>query len=192
MKYLTVVRHAKSSWDQPGAADHDRALNERGLRCAPAVARFLAKTYFGGNGTAALLPGPDRVVSSTALRALTTAQLMMEPLRLPPTSMLLDSRLYLAEADAIFDVVRHISEDSAHAMIFGHNPGLHDFVEKMLARTSVPGMPTCATVIMSLPHAYWGLADWREAQLIAYVTPKALERRFPSEYAGISKQNGDD
>jgi phosphohistidine phosphatase len=192
MKYLTVVRHAKSSWDQPGAADHDRALNERGLRSAPAVARFLSKTYFGGNGTGRLLPSPDRIVSSTALRALTTAQLMREELGLPNDAMVLDSRLYLAEPDVVLDVVRHLNEDSAHAMIFGHNPGLNDFVDKMLARTTIPGMPTCTTVIMALPHEFWGLADWREAQLIAYVTPKALERRFPGEYAGISKSVGDD
>ncbi len=53
-------------------------------------------------------------------------------------------------------------------------------------------LAACATVIMGLPHEFWGLTDWREAQLIAYVTPKALERRFPSEFAGISKQTGDD
>lgn len=192
MKYLTVVRHAKSSWDQPGAADHDRALNERGLRAAPAVAKFLSKTYFGGKGTDRLLPSPDLIVSSTALRALTTAQLMQESLKVPKESLLLDSRLYLAEPDVILDVVRHINEDSAHAMIFGHNPGIGDFVDKMLSRTTIPGMPTCATVIMGLPHEFWGLTDWREAQLIAYVTPKALERRFPGEYAGISKLTGED
>ena len=192
MKYLTVVRHAKSSWDQPGAADHDRALNERGLRSAPAVAKFLSKTYFGGNGADRLLPLPDRIVSSTALRAMTTAQLMHDALALPKEAMTLDSRLYLAEPDMILDVVRHLNENSAHAMVFGHNPGINDFVDKMLARTTIPGMPTCATVIMGLPHEFWGLTDWREAQLIAYITPKALERRFPSEYVGISKQTGDD
>jgi phosphohistidine phosphatase len=192
MKYLTVVRHAKSSWEQPGIADHDRALNERGLRSAPAVAKFLSKTYFGGNGADRLLPTPDKFVSSTALRALTTAQLMLEPLKIPKNALTLDSRLYLAEADIILDVVRHLNEDSAHAMIFGHNPGMNDFVEKMLSRTTIPGMPTCAVAIMALPHEFWGLADWREAQLIAYVTPKALERRFPSEFAGISKLHGDD
>lgn len=192
MKYLTVVRHAKSSWEQPGTADHDRPLNERGLRSAPAVARFLSKTYFGGNGSGALLPRPDKVVSSTAVRSLTTAQLMLEPLRLSHEVLALDSRLYLAEPPVVLDVVRSLDETSAHAMIFGHNPGLHDFVDKMLARTTVPAMPTCAVVIMSLPYEFWGLTSWREAQLIGYITPKALERRFPSECAGISRQQGDD
>jgi len=192
MKYLTVVRHAKSSWDQPGIADHDRALNERGIRSAPAIATFLSKTYFGANGTPPMLPAPDRMISSTAIRALSTAQWMLEPLKLARFSLHLDSRLYLAEPNVILDTVRHLDESSAHAFIVGHNPGMNDFVNRMLSRTTVPGMPTCAAVIMALPHAYWGLTDWAEAQLIAYVTPKALERRFPSEYAGISKATGDD
>lgn len=192
MKYLTVFRHAKSSWDQPALADHDRPLNERGRRAASAVARFLSRTYFGGNGHCPLLPLPDKLVTSTASRALSTAQIVADTVKLGKDALLLDSRLYLAEAAKILQVVRGFDEKWKHAFIFGHNPGMLDFVEKMLARTRIPSMPTCAAVIMGLPHEYWGLSDWHEAQLIAYVTPKALERRFPSEYAGISKQNSDD
>ena len=62
MKYLTLIRHAKSSWEQAGLADHDRPLNERGERNAPMVARFLARTYLGANGIPAILPLPDRLV----------------------------------------------------------------------------------------------------------------------------------
>ena len=89
-------------------------------------------------------------------------------------------------------MVREIDEATQHAVIFGHNPGLHDFVNQILARASVPRVPTCTAVILGLPHEYWGLADWHEAQLIGYITPKALERRFPQECAGISKPFGDD
>lgn len=191
MKYLTVLRHAKSSWEQPGIPDHDRALNERGERCAPAIAKFLLKTYFGGNGTAALLPPPDRIISSTALRAFTTAQHVLRALSLPPDALRLESRLYLAAPDVLLETVRNLEEKSVHSLLVGHNPGMNDFVDKLLASTTIPGLPTCTAVIMGLPHEFWGLADWHEAQLIGYVTPKAIERRFPSEYAGISK-NGDD
>lgn len=156
------------------------------------MARFLSRTYFGGNGHCSLLPPPDKVVTSTASRALATAQLVAETMKLGKESLLLDSRLYLAEPEMVLQVVRSFDEKWKHAFVFGHNPGMHEFVDKMLARTRIPNLPTCAAVIMGLPHEYWGLADWREAQLIAYITPKALERRFPSEYAGISKQNSDD
>ena len=192
MKYLTIVRHAKSSWGQPGLADHDRSLNERGLRAAPAVATFLHRTYFGGNESPPLLPLPDRLVTSTALRALSTAQIMRETLGMPMASLQLESRLYLADADTILDVMRSFEESWHHVMLFGHNPGLHDFAEHILARANIPKVPTCTAVIMAFPHEFWSLADWNEAQLIGYITPKTLERRFPEVYAGISREDGED
>lgn len=192
MKYLTIVRHAKSSWAEAGLSDHDRPLNERGRKAAPAVAAFLHRTYFGGNGVPALLPRPDRLVTSTALRALTTAQMMREAFAMPVERLLLDSHLYLAEAGRILETMRGFDETWRHVMMFGHNPGMHDFAERILARAHVPKMPTCTAVIMAFPHEFWGLADWHEAQLIGYITPKALERRFPELYAGISQADGED
>ncbi len=192
MKYLTIIRHAKSSWDQPGLADHDRQLNERGRKAAPAVGAFLHKTYFGGAESPPLLPKPDRLVSSTALRALSTAQIMREIMALPTESLILDSRLYLAEAGQILNVVRDLDESWQHVVLFGHNPGMHEFAERILARAHVAKMPTCSSVLMALPTEYWGLAEWSTAQLIGHITPKSLERRFPELYQGISRADGDD
>jgi phosphohistidine phosphatase len=192
MKYLTIIRHAKSSWDQPGLADHDRRLNERGRRAAPAVGTFLHKTYFGGAESPPLLPKPDRLISSTALRALGTAQAMREVMGMPTEALLLESRLYLAESGQILEIVRGLDETWRHVVLFGHNPGMHEFCERLLARAHVSKMPTCTAVIMAIPSAYWGLADWSEAQLIGYVMPKSLERRFPELYSGISRADGDD
>lgn len=192
MKYLTVLRHAKSSWDQPGLSDHDRPLNQRGLLSVPAIAGFLRRTYFGGQDGKPLMTPPEGIVSSTALRAMTTAKMARDTFGLPHDSLTLDSHLYLAEPDTLLDAVRNFNEDRRHMVLVGHNPGLHQFCDRMLARASIPRMPTCTAVIMGLPHEYWGMADWQEAQLVAYVTPKAIERRFPQEYAGISKQTGED
>jgi phosphohistidine phosphatase len=192
MKYLTIIRHAKSSWDQPGLADHDRQINERGRKAAPAVGAFLHKTYFGGAESPPLIPKPDRLVSSTALRALSTAQIMREIMILPTESLILDSRLYLAEAGQILNVVRDLDESWQHVVLFGHNPGMHEFAERILARAHVAKMPTCSSVLMALPTEYWGLAEWSTAQLIGHITPKSLERRFPELYQGISRADGDD
>jgi phosphohistidine phosphatase len=189
MKYLTVIRHAKSCWDQSGLADHDRPLNARGRKAAPAVASFLYQTYLGGDTP--LLPTPDRVISSTAVRAATTAQLLREGLRLPLEALQLDSQLYLASATRLLQRVRDLDENWRHAVLVGHNPGMHDFIERLLARAHVARLPTCTAVLMALPQAYWGLADWQTAQLIGYVTPKSLERRFPELYFGISRQEGE-
>ncbi len=75
-------------------------------------------------------------------------------------------------------------------MVFGHNPGMHDFVNRLLARAQVPKFPTCAVAIMALPNEFWALTDWNEAQLVGFLTPKTLERRFPDVYRDIS--DGDD
>lgn len=190
MKYLTVIRHAKSSWSQPGLADHDRPLNERGRRAAPAVAQFLWQTYLGGLGGEALLPMPDRLVTSTALRALTTAQVMRGALHLPTDSLLLDQGLYLATPTRLLERVRQLEEDWQHVMLFGHNPGLHEFAERMVKRGEISRFPTCAVAILALPEPFWATVDWHQAQLVAYLTPKTLEKRFPELYQGIS--DGDD
>lgn len=111
---------------------------------------------------------------------------------LPNESLVLDSRLYLAEAGQILTVARDLDESWQHVVIFGHNPGMHEFAENILARAHVAKMPTCSSVLIALPTEYWGLAEWSTAQLIGHITPRSLERRFPELYQGISRADGDD
>ncbi len=179
MKYLTLIRHAKSSWDEPTLSDHDRPLNERGLRCAPTVGRFLAKTYLGANGTPALLPRPDRLVTSTALRARHTAEVIAAELKSEaPVS---DRGLYLAEPKALLQAVRGFTDLWRHVMIFGHNPGISDFATRLLKRHDIEEMPTCAVALLELPWDAWSATAWDEARLIGYITPKLIEKRFAQE-----------
>ncbi len=176
MKYLTLIRHAKSSWDDASHTDHDRPLNERGLRNAPVMGRFIGKTYLGMNGTPALLPKPDRIITSTALRAKTTAELMMPEMKLD--HLVGDRRLYLAEPKAMLQIVRHLNDDWRHVMLFGHNPGITEFVDRLLKRGGIEEMPTCAVAILELPWDLWAAIDWSEARLVGFITPKLIEKRF--------------
>lgn len=179
MKYLTLIRHAKSSWEAAGLADHDRPLNDRGERNAPMVARFLARTYLGTNGIPAILPLPDRLVSSTAVRARATAELMQPELAVGPESIVLDGRVYHAEPRALLQVVREFDDSWNHVIMFGHNPGMSDFADQLLRRRAIDEMPTCAAAVIELPWEVWSAAAWNEARLIGYVTPKLIEKRFP-------------
>jgi phosphohistidine phosphatase len=92
----------------------------------------------------------------------------------------------------IIGAVRDLEENHQHVILVGHNPGLHEFCNQLLARTTVPRMPTCAAVIMGIPHEHWGLTDWAEGQLIGYVTPRNLERRFPEKYPQITRAEGEE
>jgi len=176
MKYLTLIRHAKSSWDDASVSDHDRPLNERGLRNAPVMGRFVGRTYLGMNGVAALLPKPDRLITSTAVRARNTAELMMREMNLD--HLVGDRRLYLAEPKAMLQIVRHFDDAWKHVMLFGHNPGISEFVDKMLLRGEIKEMPTCAVAILELPWDAWAAVDWQEARLVGFITPKLIEKRF--------------
>jgi phosphohistidine phosphatase len=185
MKYLTVIRHAKSDWST-GVSDHERPLNERGLRNAPVVARFLGRTYLGMNETPALLPRPERLVTSTAMRARTTARIMQEELGYNPGIVVEESRVYLAEAKTLLAMVREFDDAWSHVMLFGHNDGLSDFVRKLLQRDHLgKSMPTCAAALLEIPWPSWAAVDWNEARLVGYVTPRLIEKRFPeSESVG--------
>ncbi len=179
MKYLTLIRHAKSSWDDTMLNDHDRPLNERGLRTAPMIGRFLSKTYFGSNGTPALLAKPDRLISSTAHRAAETAALM-EP-ELDADHAMLERCLYLADPKTLLRFVRELDDRWGHIMIFAHNPGISDFAARLLKRGGVGDMPTCAAALIELPHDSWSAIDWEVGRLIGLVTPRMIEKRFADE-----------
>ncbi len=179
MKYLTLIRHAKSSWDDQSLKDHDRPLNVRGIYQAPMMGRFIARTYLGIGGVNPLLPMPDRLLSSTALRAVTTAQLMQPALGTGSEIITLDPRAYLAEPKTLLQLVREFPDHWNHVMIFGHNPGISEFAEDMLKRDLIEEMPTCAAALLELPWDAWAAADWKEARLVGYITPRLIEKRFP-------------
>ncbi len=187
MKYLTLIRHAKSCWNDESVKDHDRPLNSRGLDNAPMMGRFIARTYLGTNGVTALLPMPDRLISSTALRAHTTAQIMQPEFGVGSELITLEPRAYLAEPMTLLQIVQGFDDDWNHVMIFGHNPGISEFAEAMLKRDLIDEMPTCAAVLMELPWDAWAAADWKESRLIGYITPKLIEKRFPTGHE--PKQN---
>lgn len=180
MKYLTLVRHAKSSWDHPGLNDHERPLNDRGHSNAIDVAKFLAKNYLGLHSSPAIIPVPDRLVASSALRTQQTAHLMQEVMNLPDDIVISESRAYLAESSELIDIVHAFSENWTSIMMFAHNNGISNFVDRLLKRGGVGDMPTCATAVLEFPVHHWKEIEWRTARLIAYITPKLIAKRFPT------------
>jgi len=180
MKYLTLVRHAKSSWDNPGQTDHDRPLNPRGLRNAPEMARFLANTYFGLDAKPAILPMPDHFIASSARRTQETAELMLQEMKLPQDMLLTEPRAYLAEAGTLLKIVQSFNDSWQHIMLFAHNNGISDFANQLLARNSIGEMPTCAVALLEFSVESWSEILPRNARLVGYPTPKLIVKRFPT------------
>lgn len=148
MKTLYLVRHAKSSWDEPYKSDFERALTKRGMNDSSTIAELLCKKNIK----------PDLIISSPATRALLTAQIFAGKLMYPANNIQTDERIYEATMRVLTNVVRNINEMFGTVMLFGHNPGLSNFAN-LLGSEYLPSMPTCAVVGLELNIDSWSKVE---------------------------------
>ena len=146
-KELFLVRHAKSSWDDSTISDHDRPLNERGLRNAPDMGRRLSDREVS----------PDALISSTALRARTTARIIADSLGWPEERVVLDRALYHASATELQEYIGGLNDAHTSVMLFGHNPGMTSLVSHLFG-LALDNLPTCGVV-----HLQFSTESWAEA-----------------------------
>jgi phosphohistidine phosphatase len=160
-KHLLLLRHAKSSWDDPALADHDRPLAPRGRKAAKRIgARLRADQTL-----------VDLVLCSTARRARETLDLVA-----PPGKIEIESRIYGASADELRERLAAVSDDVGTVMLVGHNPAIHDLAIALLSaadRQVVDTYPTGALAILTFPGS-WRSLTARRAQLVAFLKPRAL------------------
>lgn len=162
MKRLLLMRHAKSSWDEAGLPDHDRPLAARGQQDAPRMGRWLA----------AQTSRPDKIISSTAIRACHTAELMAQACGYTG-EILYTPDLYHATPATYRRVAQAWGGDAPCLMLIGHNPGLEMLATQLSGQQLV--LPTAAVVYLTLSLTQW--EDWAgaaAAQLVALWRPKAL------------------
>ena len=168
MRTLYMCRHAKSSWSDPHKGDHDRPLNERGLRDAP----FMAKIF--KDRKEAL----DLLVSSTATRAAETARQFAQVLEarqgnhFDPAGgrpqLLFRDALYHATMDSLLYLINDLPDEAHRIMLFGHNPGATEMVN-VLSSADLGNIPTCGMVRIDFPFDSWklvsrdtGIAVWQD------------------------------
>ena len=163
MKTLYVIRHAKSSWDDGGLSDFERPLNDRGKRDAPRMAKRLVEKHVH----------PDLMLSSAAKRAHATAKRMAKVLGFKKDNIKTDSRLYHADEETILSVIQDIKSTCSTAVIFGHNPGLTDFVNTLRNdELDIENIPTCGIVAFSIPVDNWKDVTWGSGKVLFYDYPK--------------------
>jgi phosphohistidine phosphatase SixA len=155
---LIVMRHAKSSWDSPTAADHDRPLNDRGRQDAPRVAARLVELGWL----------PDVVLSSDSQRTRETFEGMQTVLPAVRSVEFLAS-LYHASIEALREALLGVADDAAVVLALGHNPGWQHAVY-WLSGESVE-MKTATAALLECDAADWpssvaGRAAWRMVKLI--------------------------
>lgn len=149
MKRLTLLRHAKSSWDETGLDDHDRPLAARGLRDAPRMGKRLA-----AHGIA-----PDAIFSSSAVRARQTAELVAPLLGLDRTGIRIEPAIYLASPGELLAVLARIDDAIEELVLVGHNPGLTLLANMLLPDLALANLPTAGAVAIDCDTATWSGID---------------------------------
>ncbi|HEX5170935.1 MAG TPA: histidine phosphatase family protein [Cyclobacteriaceae bacterium] len=162
MKTLLLVRHAKSSWDNPGMTDFERPLNERGKRDAPRMAKRLKEKEIPVN----------LMLTSPAKRALSTCKRIAEVLSYPEEKIKVDDKLYHASEDKMLDIIHGLKDQNDTVMIFGHNPGLTDFVNS-LTNEQIMNVPTCGIVGFNFSVDSWKDVDWSNGTMLFFDYPKS-------------------
>lgn len=161
MKTLYLIRHAKSSWADPRVQDHDRPLNERGLRDAPAMAlKFKERKE-----------PIQRLISSTANRARTTAQHLAQAMGKSADAIELNKAIYLASMNGLFRVINDLPDDLESVALFGHNPGFTDLCEQ-LTHASIGNLPTCSMARIDFDLDNWEQVSTGTGMLVWFDHPK--------------------
>jgi phosphohistidine phosphatase len=159
MKTLFILRHAKSSWDDPDLADFDRPLNARGRAAAPFMGEFMANRGLV----------PDVILSSPAVRARKTAKLAKHAGNLK-AEIEHDERIYEASPQTLRQVAAEIDDKFVSAMIIGHNPGVEGFVRFLTGVAE--RMPTAALAVIELDIYRWEEIDARTGTLRSLIRPR--------------------
>jgi phosphohistidine phosphatase len=159
---LILMRHAKSSWDDPLLDDHDRVINARGRRSAQAMGDWLRQHDYV----------PDRILSSSAERTVETAA----GLGLDTVPALFLPSLYLAGPDQMLAQLRRA--EGRCVLMLGHNPGIGWLAEMLVQspprHTRFRDYPTCATLVVDFDAAEWGAVQPGTGHVVAFVTPGDL------------------
>ena len=176
MLTLSLVRHAKSSWDEPGLSDHERPLAKRGQKAAPKVGAALA-----GMGVK-----PDLVLCSSAARTRETLSLVLQKFPAPLPQVVYDESIYMAMPAALLMRLRSVEAEDAnrmprHVMIVGHNPGLEELAMLLIGSGVDDDMtriaekfPTCAAAIIAFETNNWTEIDAGAGRLEHFIMPRQL------------------
>lgn len=162
MKTLLLLRHAKSSWDEPSLRDFDRPLAARGKRDAPRMGKALSERG----------PLPDLIISSPAARTRATIKAVIASARLE-ADLMVEESVYGASSAELMKLIRQLPDEKSCVMIVGHNPGLEDLVERLSGKAE--RMPTAALACIEFHSDRWDDVEDGLGSLAWLLLPKDLD-----------------
>ncbi len=169
MKLLTLFRHGKSEWETGAEEDFERPLKDRGRKDTPMMGKFLAS--IGAT--------PDLLISSPAVRARQTAELLA-----PAAGFMGEIRweesIYAASAGELMSLLRHLPDEANYVLLVGHNPGFEDLAARLIGAdaygmASGLRLPTAAAAHLALMVDTWNAVQANSGQLIWLVNTRMLK-----------------
>lgn len=161
MKRIYLTRHAKSSWTDFKLSDHDRPLDERGLTDAPLMAKKLKS----------LVPVPDCLITSSAVRAMQTAELFASELNIEKSAIKIYKSLYHSEPNEMLEVLQAQDDSLSTIAMFVHNPGITYFAH-LVGDLNIQDVSTCGILIMTTDIESWADLMFSHIHLEQYIYPK--------------------
>lgn len=161
MKTLYLLRHAKSSWDNPELDDFERPLNKRGHHDAPLIGNLLEKLNIS----------PDLIISSPAIRASMTARIIADAIKYPLDRIRYDENIYEAGEMDLLEVIYAVDDTVDKLMLVGHNPSF-TYLSHYLAKHHAQNIPTCGMFAAELNITSWTKVKKNCGKLSLYEYPK--------------------
>ncbi len=165
MKTIYIVRHAKSSWDFPHCADHERPLIDKGIKRTDRISNWLIQNRVE----------VEVIISSHAIRAHETAQLIAGVLDFPKDQIRIAPAIYHADAEDLIDQFYDLPNDHSSALLVGHNPTLTNFVNYYL-NDKIDWLPTSGLVGIAFDTQKWEELSIAKHEVLFVITPKMLKK----------------
>ena len=164
MKTLYLLRHAKSSWNFDELSDHERPLNDRGRDDAPHMGQALAKRRIR----------PDLVVSSPAVRAMSTAVLVAREMQYPHDKIVVEPGIYGADVNNLLTIIHNLPDAAGSVLLVGHNPTITETANE-LSPSTLNEMPTAAVVCLHFDCEHWAEVSKANAEFYFYDYPRNVK-----------------
>ncbi len=161
MKTIVLCRHAKADYPD-GVRDFDRPLKEKGIKDAHEMGKLLAEKSFL----------PDLILSSPALRAISTAEIIAKAIGYPLSAISLNPCIYEEQVGDLIEMIEEISPEIKTVMIFGHNPTLSAGVNALLSMYHPFEMPTSGMVCIESPFNSWDFTHPQSGRLRWMLVPR--------------------
>ncbi|MBA2561320.1 MAG: histidine phosphatase family protein [Chitinophagaceae bacterium] len=162
MKTLILIRHAKSSWDDPTLPDFDRPLNDRGKKDVPKMAKRLADKKVN----------IDAFISSPAKRAKKTTEIFIKEFDRDESDIILFPSLYHADVKDFYEAISVVDDKFKSIAVFSHNPGITSFANTLVEKAQIDNMPTCSVFAVNADIKNWSEFKDAKKEFLFFDFPK--------------------